>query len=74
LLVISNCTRGAARVVERATGVPAPAAMSVESYAVRAVVSSAPDCSFVDLTLWISGPCAEAAHDDDFDRPKRPIG
>src|SRR6266540_1757572 len=45
-----------------ATGVPGGVRMSVESYAVPRVCTSTPNFSFVGLTLWIHGSCAETAH------------
>jgi hypothetical protein len=75
LLLLGRIARANVRALHKtATGVPAAAGMSVESYAVRAAAISAADCSFVDLTLWITVLWAEGAHGAGFDGPKRLIG
>jgi hypothetical protein len=64
---ITRAGTGIARLTDvlakTATGVPKMPQMSLESYPIPGLCTSAPKCRFVDLTLWIYHECAEMAHE-----------
>jgi hypothetical protein len=62
VLLVTGSTRVSGVPAKIATGVPKVLVMSLESYPIPEMCTSAPNCRFVDLTLWISVECAEMAH------------